>query len=256
MKYPQIQSTQRFSYRVENYVRYRPGYPDAVTDVLKKKGGLTTGSVIADIGSGTGISAELFLRNGNVVYAVEPNAPMRRAAESLLQGFSGFHSIGGTAEDTTLADNSIDFVVAAQAFHWFNTDEAKREFARILRPGGQVVLMWNARRSGSTEFLRAYETFLEKFGTDYMQVNHRNIHENTVRAFFQTCRKEELYNEQLLDFEGLKGRLLSSSYSPAPDNPQFGPMMDELKRMFDKYHDGGFVRIEYDTEVYFGPIAV
>lgn len=250
----QLDSTHRFSNRVSNYIKYRPGYPDTVIELLKKRAGLAADSVVADIGSGTGISSELFLRNGNPVFAIEPNAQMRGAAETRLKKYSGFRSIDGSAETTTLMDDSVDFIVSAQAFHWFDAAAARKEFGRILKKTGKVVLIWNARRTESIEFLRVYETFLENFGTDYRQVNHRNIDEKVLGGFFSSVEKHIQYNEQVLTFEELKGRLLSSSYIPAEDDPGYEPMLEEIKRIFNRYNENGQVKLEYDVEIYFGTV--
>ena len=147
-------SNTRFSDRVADYVRTRPGYPTAVLDILGTETGLNPATVVADVGAGTGLSAELFLRNGNTVFGVEPNREMREAAESLLAGYANFHSVAGSAESTTLPDASVDLIVAGQAFHWFDVPRARAEFRRILRPDGVVVLMWNTRRLDTTPFLR------------------------------------------------------------------------------------------------------
>ena len=170
-------STEHLSNRVENYIRYRPGYPVEVLQILREEMGFGPAWIVADIGSGTGISTKLFLDHGNLVYGVEPNREMREAAERLWAGRLNFHSIVGTAEETTLDEHSIDLAVAGQAFHWFDADRARREFMRILRPGGRVLLMWNTRHTGSTPFLRGYEALLQEFGTDYREVNHENIGE-------------------------------------------------------------------------------
>ena len=254
-------STTRFSDRVENYVRYRPGYPDGVLDILRDEAGLTPASVIADIGSGTGISSALFLRNGNTVFGVEPNAEMRHAAEELLtrepEQYVRFRSVDGTAESTTLEARSVDHVVAGQAFHWFDRDRARAEFARILRPDGWLVLLWNSRRPHSTPFLRAYESLLERFGTDYRSVRHTNIDPEALRPMFENgdFTKRTLYNEQRFDLAGVRGRLLSSSYTPAPGDARYEPMLRELERIFEASAEGGEIRFEYDTELYFGHIA-
>jgi SAM-dependent methyltransferase len=257
MPHPQPDSTRRFSDRVENYVRYRPSYPAAVIDVLARETGLTPQSEIADIGSGTGISSELFLRNGNTVFGVEPNTEMREAAERLLAPYPGFHSVPAHAEATTLRDASVDYVTAGQAFHWFDPLLARTEFARILRHRGWAVLMWNARRLDSTPFLRDYDAMLERYGTDYRQVRHQNLDVERLRALFDgelghAFQLRKLYNEQRFDFEGLRGRLLSSSYTPTASHPGYLPMLRELKRIFDEHAEGGSVAIEYDTEIYFG----
>jgi SAM-dependent methyltransferase len=245
---------------VDNYVRYRPGYPAEVIDVLARETGLTTHSEIADAGSGTGISSELFLCNGNTVFGVEPNNEMRDAAERLLAAYPRFHSVAARAEATNLPGASVDYVTAGQAFHWFDPELARTEFARILRPDGWVVLLWNARRLDSTPFLREYESLLERFGTDYREVRHQNFDVSRVRALFDgeigdAFQLRKLYNEQRLDFEGLRGRLLSSSYTPAVGHPGYLPMLRELRRIFDEHAVGGSVAIEYDTDIYFGRLA-
>lgn len=247
-------STKRFSNRVDYYIRYRPSYPEQVVDMLRADTGLTDTSVIADVGSGTGISSELFLKQGMTVYAIEPNAEMRHAAEVQLARYPGFHSVIGTAEATTLPERCVDYIVAGQAFHWFAVDQARHEFKRILRPEGWVVLMWNTRRPDSTPFLRAYEALLQEYGTDYQETKHRNIDQNMLAEFYghRDYQVRKLYNEQRFDFEGVKGRLLSSSYAPPVGHPRHVPMVDELKRIFWLYQNDGFISFEYDTEVFFG----
>jgi SAM-dependent methyltransferase len=227
-----------------------------VLAVLREATGFSADSVIADVGSGTGISAELFLRNGNVVYGVEPNAEMRHAAEQQLAKYPKFRSVAERAEATMLADGCVDYVVAAQAFHWFDRQATKVEFARILKPAGWLVLMWNSRRLDSTPFARDYESLLQRFGTDYREVNHQNVDATVVREMFDGGRFElrKVYNEQRLDFSGLRGRVLSSSYMPAESDADYQPMIDELTRIFAERAQNGEVRIEYDTELYFGRV--
>src|ERR1700682_4046200 len=169
---PVKDATQRFSSRGDNYVRFRPGYPPEVLELLKKECGLTAASVIADIAFGTGIFTRMLLENGNRVFGVEPNADMRHAGEEFLRAYSQFTSVAGTAESATLADHSVDLITAAQAAHWFDREKARREFIRILKPGGWTVLLWNERRTDSTAFLREYEYLLLKYGTDYQEVRH------------------------------------------------------------------------------------
>jgi SAM-dependent methyltransferase len=251
---PAADPTRRFSDRVENYVRYRPGYPAAVLDILRVETGLTPQAVVADVGSGTGISAELFLRNGNAVYAVEPNPEMRATAERLLAGYPQFHSVGDTAEATGLPDRSADYVVAGQAFHWFDQEKAKAEFARVLRPGGWVVLLWNTRRTDSTPFLRAYEDLLQRYGTDYREVVHSNLGPDVFDRFFAPggYARRVLDNEQVFDLAGVVGRTLSSSYVPQSSHPDHGPMLRALEAAFHEHQSDDRVRFEYDTELYFG----
>jgi len=169
---PASNATSRFSDRVENYVRYRPGYPAGALQLLQAECGLAPAHVVADIASGTGIWTRMLLENGNPVYGVEPNAEMRQAGERLLASFPNFTSVAGKAEATTLAGSSVDFVTAAQAAHWFDRESSRQEFARILRPGGWLVLLWNERVTDATTFLRAYEQLLLTYGTDYELVRH------------------------------------------------------------------------------------
>jgi ubiquinone/menaquinone biosynthesis C-methylase UbiE len=248
-------STTRFSDKVDNYIKYRPHYPKEVIDYLKSQNILSDGSVIADIGSGTGISTEMFLKNGNKVYAVEPNKEMREAAERLLKGYKNFLSVNGTAEDTTLSDSSIDLITAGQAFHWFDIPKAKAEFKRILKNNGYVVLMWNERKLDTTPFLRAYEELLLKYGTDYEKVRHENINTEVLNGFFTHGYSAKSFsNGQVFDFEGIKGRLLSSSYVPGEGDKNYAPMIAGLEDIFSRYNESGKVNFEYDTNIYFGGI--
>ena len=248
-------ATTRFSDRVQNYVRYRPGYPPAVLEVVRAETGLAPGQVVADVGSGTGISAKLFLDAGHPVYAVEPNAEMRAAAEAMLGAAPRFRSVDGSAEATTLPAASVDLVVAAQAFHWFHPARVAAEWRRILRPGGWMVLLWNTRRTDSTPFLRAYEALLREHGTDYSAVNHENVTEESLRtALGEGYGRRVVPSEQVFDFQGLKGRLLSSSYAPNVGHPGHEPMLAELERIFREHQQDGRVRFEYDTEIYFGRV--
>lgn len=247
---------ERFSNRVEYYIKFRPGYPKEVIPFLQEHGILQKGSVIADIGSGTGISAELFLKQGNAVYGVEPNREMREAAGKLLKQYPNFCSIDGTAENTSLPTGDIDLVIAGQAFHWFDKQKCRIEFLRILKPDGNVVMMWNDRRTESTPFLQAYEDFIKMFATDYLEVNHKNIDEKIVDDFFGegNYKMESFLNYQHLDLEGLKGRILSSSYMPAEGHKDFDFMMNVLKKIFNRFQDKGKVTIEYDTRIYYGKL--
>ena len=245
---------QRFSDRVDNYVRFRPTYPAQAIEWLRSETGLAAGAVIADVGSGTGISAALFLRLGCTVFCVEPNREMRAAAERSLSGYPGFHSVIGTAEATTLADQSVEFIVAAQAFHWFDRQRARTEFSRILKPSGWTVLMWNVRRMDSTPFLRAYEQLLQTYATDYAKVRHENIGASELKQFFKdgTYKTHSVSHEQRFDFDGLKGRLLSSSYAPVKGQPGYEPMLSELAVVFDRYRSNGQVSFEYNAQIHIG----
>lgn len=247
--------TARFSDRVEHYVKHRPGYPEALLVALRDEVGISVGSVVADIGSGTGISTAMLLRTGAEVYAIEPNAAMRQAADAQFAGEPRFHSVDARAEETTLPNGSVDVITAGQAFHWFDRDAARREFLRVLRPGGRVALFWNTRRDDGSAFLRAYEQLLLEFGTDYTKVDHRHVDEDALQPFFGGVYATRVFeNEQVLDYAGLEGRLRSSSYVPAPGHPNHAPMLAALRRLFDAEQQDGRVRVAYDTELFYGTL--
>jgi SAM-dependent methyltransferase len=253
---PTTDSTKRFSSRVENYIKYRPGYPPEIIRLLRTGCGLSPASVVADVGSGTGLLTRLFLENGNTVFGVEPNPDMRAAGERLLGGFPRFKSVVGTAEATTLGDASVDFIVAGQAFHWFDREQARREFVRILKPAGWVVLIWNDRKTSSKPLLQDYERLLNTFASDYSAVNHSNVDPDAIQDFFNpgTFKLASFPNQQVFNFEGLFGRLMSSSYAPEPGNPKHEPMVTELASLFQTYERNGTVSFEYDTLVYYGQL--
>lgn len=248
-----METVVRFSNRAENYAKYRPGYPAEVIAILKSECGLTSNSLVADVGSGTGILSELFLRNGNPVFAVEPNDAMRLFAERDLKKFPNFVSISATAEETTLEPGSVNFITAGQAFHWFDREKAKREFMRILKPGGWVVLLWNERRLDSSPFLRDYEDLLLRYGTDYEKVRHENV-ASEIDEFYApaTFELKSVENIQHFDFESLKGRTCSASYTPEPGDSNFEPMISKLEEIFNARNRAGVVDFEYDTRIYFG----
>ncbi len=247
----------RFSNRAENYSKYRPGYPSGVLALLKKKCALTPESVVADVGSGTGILSELFLKNGNLVYGIEPNKEMREAAERLLRGRPRFRSVNGTAEAIPLDDHTVDLVAAGQAFHWFDAKRARAEFSRILKAAGWVVIIWNERQKESSPFLKEYEQLLIRYGTDYEKVSAAYPKPGTLEAFFTPCQCQtaQFDNAQMFDFEGLRGRLLSASYAPVETHPCHAPMMEELAKIFERRQTNGKVRVEYVTNVCFGKLS-
>ena len=250
-------STTRFSSRVSDYVKYRPGYPREVVSLLEAECGLEPASEVADVGSGTGLLAELFLRHGCRVYGVEPNREMREAGEQFLAAYPNFVSVEGRAEATTLDGASVHFVVAGQAFHWFDPAGARREFQRILRPGGWVVLAWNDRRTAGTPFLEDYERLLLTYGTDYREVSAKYMEEASLSTLYggAEVHTKTFDNEQVFDLDGLKGRLASSSYAPQPGHPRHAPMMSELEAVFRRHERAGRVVVTYDTKVFYGRLA-
>lgn len=221
-------------------------------DVFRDEMGLRSETVIADVGSGTGISAKLFLENGNVVYGVEPNANMREAAQAFLAAYPNFYSIDGTSTVTKLFNTSVDMVIAAQAFHWFDPEPTRNEFKRILKPGGWVALMWNERQLNTTPFLIEYERLLLKYANDYTKVRHDNINETTLSNFFQgDFHTATFANKQVLDFGGIKGRVSSSSYMPSESDGSYATVVKELKTLFDKHAENDKIAVFYDTNVFY-----
>ena len=247
-----MKSVKRFTGRVSNYIKYRPGYPPEIIRLLSRETGFDEQKDVADIGSGTGKLSKLFLANDNLVYGVEPNDEMREAGEKILKDYINFISINGTAENTMLADECVDFVVSGQAFHWFDTEKAKQEFMRILKHNGYCILVWNERELDSSTFMKSYEKLLLKYGTDYTETRHENIEEKVFNKFYgvRNFKLATYANSQVFDYSGLKGRLLSSSYVPFDSNE----MLEELKKLFDKHNNDGKLKFDYVTKIYFGRI--
>jgi len=249
--------TMRFSDRVDDYVKYRPRYGRNVVEALSKACALTPDAIVADIGVGTGFSAEPFLENGNRVIGIEPNREMREAGERYLSGYAGFEMREGSAEQSGLADASVDFVLAGQAFHWFDRERARAEFGRILKREGWCVLIWHDRSTEATPFLRAYEEFLHRHAVDYKQVVHRQVANfDVLRAFFApgAVKLMSIPAEQRFDFDGLRGRLLSSSYVPR-EGPAAEAMLAELPDLFASYQQGGQVALLYETKIFYGHLT-
>jgi SAM-dependent methyltransferase len=247
----------RFSDRAEDYNKYRPHYSRDVVHAIQTACGLDAKHVVADVGCGTGLLAEIFLQNGNRVIGVEPNREMRRGGEEYLSRFPNFRMIEGSAEATNLETASVDFVVAGQAFHWFRPPETRLEFARILKPGGWAVLVWHDRDVQATPFLRAYDAFVRRFGTDYEQVTHKYLASyDALQRFFapDPMRLITQHNQQQFDFDGLRGRLLSSSYIPK-SGERHEAMMRALPELFQQYAIDNNVTLEYETEIYCGHLA-
>ena len=246
--------TQRFTDRADNYARYRPGYPAAVLDCLGDECGLTAGSVVADVGSGTGILTLLLLERGATVYAVEPNAAMRGAAEAALATKPGFVSVDGRAEATGLLDSSVDLITTGQAFHWFEPLATRAEFRRILRPGGYVALVWNGRDEANGGFAAAYEALLNEYARDYRQVRRDARAGNIDVLFPEGYQQRTFRHERLLDYDSVHGGLLSASYAPLPGDPRHEPMIGRLREVFVDHEQDGLVVLPYETKLYFGRV--
>ncbi|NII09361.1 class I SAM-dependent methyltransferase [Oleiagrimonas sp. C23AA] len=249
-----LKETERFSRRVEDYVRYRPSYPARLPHWLHRDAGVAPDALIADIGAGTGISTEMFLSAGHEVTAVEPNAAMREAADAWLEARPGYRSVAGQAEATGLADASVDVVTAAQAFHWFDQQAVRREWRRILKPGGVAAVFWNSRRLSGTPFLDGYEALLQRFGTDYAAVAERYASDEAMQAWFGQglIARTRFEYVQSMVFDALAGRLRSSPYAPPPDHHDHAPMMAALRELFDACAERDRVAMVYDTRIFVG----
>lgn len=257
MPAPPRAATGRFSNRVGDYVRYRPGYPAALPAWLQQTQGVDADHTVADIGAGTGISARMWLDAGHPVVAVEPNDAMRAAGQAALADMPGLRWVAGSAEATSLADASIDLVSAATAFHWFDPERARTEWARVLRPGGLAVVFWNTRAVDRSPVAAGYEALMHAFGTDYEQVTRRRPDDAAMEHWYGGGLRAmaSFAHDQRLDFGGLQGRLLSSSSAPLPGQDGHAAMLDALRELFDRHAVDGYVDLAYDTRVFVGTLA-
>ena len=258
MMVPATDSKQRFSNRVGDYVRYRPGYPRAVLDLLRDECGLTPESVVADIGSGTGILTQLLLENGNVVYGVEPNAEMRAAGEEFLAAYPKFRSVAASAEATALPDASVDFIVAAQAFHWFDPAGGARGVSAYFAAAG-LGGEWSRtiERRMRHRFCAPTRLFCANLERTTEKWRKRIPAPARMSDFFGAgkFREHSAPNRQIFDFDGLSGRLRSSSYAPPPEHPSHKPMIAALRELFDAHSDDGNVSFDYVTYIYYGQLG-
>lgn len=244
----------RFSNRVGAYIRYRPGYPRELITWLRETIGLSPASIVADIGSGTGLLSLRFLEIDCVVHGVEPNAMMRAAAERAFADNPRFVSVNGSAETTTLADHSVDLVAAAQAFHWFEPEATRNEWRRIAKPGGWALVVFNTRRVDATPFMQAYDQYLVDHAIDYTGVDHRRGLQERLRAVFGEYREWCFPFTLRHHCDDVRGLSMSSSYVPPPDHPKHGEFFDGLRALFDAHADNGVVEFPYETEAFIGRV--
>ena len=247
-----LSSSDRFLGRVDDYAKYRPSYPAAAIDLLAARCGLKPGAVAVDLGSGTGILSRLLLERGARVFGIEPNQEMRYYSDDVL-GVGEFYSQHGLAECTGMPDRWFDLLVSGQAFHWFNPERTRTEALRILKPDAWAALLWNERSKGTVPFLEDYEALLRRYAPEYDAVAKLRAEEGGIRQFFGHAPELATFpNEQVFDFDGLAGRVKSSSYAPLPDRPEYEPLMAGLREVFDRHQQDGKVVFPYRTLVYFG----
>jgi len=249
-----LKPTTRFSDRVAHYVRSRPGYPEQIIHCLQQHHGLHRKDKIADFGSGTGLLSRLFLDHGNTVMGIEPNARMRDACEDYLSAYDEFISMEGRAEDCGLMNEEIDFIVCGQSFHWFDIEETRCEFQRILQPDGWVALIWNHRLVDNSDFSRGYEAFLHDNSIDYSRISKRHTNYDAINTFFEPNQYVEYSfpNQQVFDLEGLKDRVLSSSYAPRQTDDNWQQTLQQLEQLFSSHQQQGQVQFDYKTVVMVG----
>lgn len=247
-----MQSTERFSDRADAYVRGRPAYPAAIVQHLEQQGALKPEHVVVDIGVGTGLSAEPFLRRGYTVIGVEPNAPMRTAGDQQLSQYLQYRSVAGDAEDTTLPGHCCHLVIAGQAFHWFDVPRAAIEARRILRPAGWAALIWNDRQSTGSAFLAGYEALLRVHGIDYAKLIHRHVDEKAIARYFApTPVAIAMFdNPRDLDRDDLLALAGSASYLPPPGDPRHAGLVQALNSLFDAHAKDGKVQMMYRTRMH------
>jgi Methylase involved in ubiquinone/menaquinone biosynthesis len=245
----------RFSRRAERYDRFRPGYPHDLVAFINTQVSRHAAYAVADVAAGTGIFTELIVNWGNPVYVVEPNSAMRRLAQRRLAGFSNCVFVDGTAEKTELPDASVDLVVSAQAFHWFDLSKAKSEFLRIARDGAYLAVVWNLRNTDSA-FESGYEALIRKYAVDYLNVSQHRLQTEQVLAFFAPVKPEYriFHHVDLLTLDQLRGRTLSYSYMPDEDAEQLGEMLSELETLYAKHQLDGRVRLSYKTRLFVGQL--
>ncbi|MHA1674913.1 MAG: class I SAM-dependent methyltransferase [Promethearchaeota archaeon] len=250
--------TEKFTIRVENYKKFRPHYPIEVIEELITYLHKGEGLKVADIGSGTGIFTERLLEAGFDVYAVEPNEEMRQSAEKDLSPNPNFHSIIGTAENSSLPEESIDLITAAQAFHWFSPEPTLKEFQRILKPEGLIAFLWNERDNDASLFLKEYDLLLRETCPKYETSPHISIGKQEILNYIEEISLEEFHfsNFQEFDHEGFIGRVLSSSYTPLPDSPEYDSFIKKITELFNKHQEDGKVKIQYNTHLYLGRVLL
>lgn len=244
---------ERFTGRTEDYSRSRPNYPDEITGILEREKAISSDSIVADVGSGTGKLAMLFLEHGYRTICVDPNPEMRSRAAMDLRGYPNASILDGTAENTGLDEHSIDLVVAGQAFHWFDPVETRKEFSRILKPGGQVALIWNDRIQAPGSFNDEYERICVEYSNGYHKSGSQALDSSVIREFFgDSMKKFTMENASRQDLEGIRGRYLSASYALPPSDRRYGEAMVEIGNAFSRHSSDGMVSLMYETRLFLG----
>ena len=242
-----------FSTKVADYVASRPDYAPALLTTLRERCGLAAGAGIADVGAGTGILSRSLLERGYQVIAVEPNAAMRAAADAALAGRTGYRSVAGSAETMPLAAGSVDLITAAQAFHWFDPEPARRECLRVLKPHGQVALIWNDR-TADDPLRTVLDDLAARFGGAKRSAMVAQGERTNLDVFFSGARWEEFAwpHVQHLTGAGMQSLIFSRSYIPARDSAEGRTIADEVSRVFHQFATDNRISIRYETVLVLG----
>ncbi len=256
MSIPFADSTTRFSTKAGVYAKARPRYPASVVTFLESQGVLKQGDVIVDLGSGTGLSAQPFLDAEYSVIGIEPNDAMRAEGNRYLASYPRFRAISGKAEATSLKDHTADVVLAGQVFHYFDIEKTRAEAQRILRSPGWFVAMWNHRNHQSTQLHQQYEALLRRYCPEYHKLAELYRSPERSAAFFGPGYGDAtLQNPQQLDWEIFEARVLSSSYIPKPEHPDYEPFMAEMKLLFDGHARDGVVQFDLEIWIHWGRLV-
>ncbi|MDE6558069.1 MAG: class I SAM-dependent methyltransferase [Clostridia bacterium] len=253
-----MNNEEKFSGKATDYDNARPAYAESLINALYSDFGFSTQSVIADIGSGTGIFTEQLLKRGNKVYGVEPNADMRKAGEERLKGYRDFVSVNGDAANTKLKTSSVDIVTVAQALHWFPLEEFSKECKRILKPNGQVVIVYNQRcndfinKNIDAAIARNCDIRSASTGAAYIELKRKRINELYHGKFIEISKSNSL----LMDKKKFLCYWLSRSYAPREGDTCYEPFVNDVAAIFDKYAKDGRITIKQKSEAYIGKVNI
>lgn len=248
-----MNNTTRFNGKGEIYAKARPNYAAELFAYMKNILHISDGSVFADIGSGTGIFSEHLLNNGYFVYAVEPNADMRKKAEEKLSEYKGFTSVDGMDSNTTLSEQTIDCIMVAQAFHWFDADAFKKECQRILKPNGKIIIIYNSRDEDA-ECTKGLAELRRKYNPKFHGFSNGISEEKCIAFFDGNCDVFRTDNNKTYDRQGYINRILSSSYSLSESDERYEEYLADINNLFEKFSNNGTLIIPMQTVAYVGTV--